>query len=143
MAFDAETAERVARAVLEVGFSTGDLSVIDEVVSPDFVEHQRGAAPGREGLKAMIRRLRTWFPDLRLTVVDMAVSGDKVGDKIWARVVARATNTEPVMGKPPTGKPIEIDIIDIMRVVDGKLVEHWGVPDTLAMMEQVGLVPAR
>ena len=139
MASDAETAERVARAVLEVAFSTGDLSVIDELVAPDFVEHQRGAAPGREGLKGTIRHLRTWFPDLKLTVVDSVVGGDK----IWVRVVARATNTEPVMGKPPTGKPVQIDIIDVMRVVDGKMVEHWGVPDTLAMMEQIGLVPGR
>ncbi len=139
MASDAGEIERVVRTLFEVGFSTGDLSVIDEVVATDFVEHQRGATSGREGLKGLIRHLRTWFPDLKLTIEDSAVRGDTM----WVRVVARATNTEPVMGKPPTGRSIQIDIIDICRVVDGKMVEHWGVPDQLAMLEQVGVIPAR
>ena len=139
MTSDAGEIERVVRRLFEVGFSAGDLSVIDEVVAPDFVEHQRGATSGRDGIKGLIRHLRTWFPDLKLNIEDSVVSGDTM----WARVVARATNTEPVMGKPPTGKPIQIDIIDICRVVDGKIVEHWGMPDQLAMLEQIGVIPRR
>lgn len=136
---DAVTMERAFRAVIEDGFGKGDMAAIDAVVAPDFIEHQRGAISGREGLKKVIRHLRGWLPDLTLTIEDLAISGDKV----WGRIVGRATHTQTIMGQPPTGKPIQVDVIDIMRVVDGKVVEHWGVPDTLGMMEQIGLVPAR
>jgi predicted ester cyclase len=121
-----------------VAFSQGNLAVVDEVVSPDFIEHQRGSASGPEGVKRLISMLRSWFPDLTLTIEDMAINGDIV----WGRIVARGTHRGVVMGKPATGLPICIDIVDICRFVDGKLVEHWGVPDTLAMMEQIGLVLA-
>ncbi len=139
MSADAETIERVFRTVIEQGFSKGDLAAIDAVVAPGFIEHQRGASSGVEALKGLIRHLRGWFPDLTLTIEDLAVSGDKA----WGRIVGHATHTQTVMGRPPTGKPVRIDIIDIMRVVDGKMIEHWGVPDNLGLMEQIGLVPGR
>jgi predicted ester cyclase len=139
MGSDAETIERVFRTVIELGFGKGDLAAIDAVVAPDFIEHQRGARSGAESLKGMIRHLRGWLPDLTMTIEDLVVSGDKA----WGRIVARSTHTETIMGRAPTGNPIRVDIIDIMRVVDGKLVEHWGVPDQLALMEQIGVIPAR
>ncbi|HEU0026017.1 MAG TPA: ester cyclase [Ktedonobacterales bacterium] len=139
MGSDAETVERVFRTVIEQGFSKGDLAAIDAVVAPDFIEHQRGASSGVEALKGMVRHLRGWFPDLTLTIEDLVVSGDKA----WGRIVARSTHTQTVMGRPPTGAPVRLDIIDIMRVVDGKVVEHWGVPDQLALMEQIGVIPRR
>lgn len=133
------TNSQIFRRILEDAFSTGDLSIVDDLVAPDFIEHQRGARPGREGLKGTIQHLRSWFPDLKLTVVDLVEQDDKV----WGRIVARGTHLGTVMGKPGTGTPIQIDIIDICRIVNGTMVEHWGVPDTLAMMEQIGLVPGR
>ncbi len=139
MGADAQTMERAFRTVIEEGFSKGDLAAIDAVVAPDFIERQRSAASGVEGLKTGICQLREWFPDLTLTIEDLAISGDKV----WGRLVGRGTHTQPVMGQPPTGKLIQVDVLDIMRVVEGKMVEHWGVPDMLGMMERIGLVPAR
>jgi len=133
------TNPQIFRHILEGAFSTGDLSIIDEFVAPDFIEHQRGARSGTEGLKGMIQLLRSWFPDLKLTVVDMVEQEDKV----WGRIIARGTHLGTVMGKPGTGTPIQIDIIDVCRFANGKMVEHWGVPDTLAMMQQIGLVPGR
>lgn len=133
------TNEQIFRRLFDEGFSQGNLAVVDELVSPDFVEHQRGARSGPDGLKALIAQLRSWFPDLTLTIEDLVAQNDNV----WARLVARGTNTGSVMGRPPSGASVQIDIIDICRIVDGRLVEHWGVPDTLAMMEQVGLFPKR
>lgn len=133
------TNEYVVRRLLEGAFSTGDLSIVDEVVDANLIEHQRGAQSGADNLKRMIARLRTWFPDLTLTIED-AVTQD---DMVWARCVGRGTQTGQMMGRPPTGKPIHIDVIDICRVVNGKIVEHWGVPDQLGMLEQVGLMPSR
>ena len=133
------TNAQVFRHLLEDAFSTGDLSIVDECVAPDMIEHQRGARSGAAGLKGMIQMLRSWFPDLKLTVVDLVEKDDKV----WGRIVARGTHLGTIMGKPGTGTPIQIDIIDVCRFANGKMVEHWGVPDTLGMMEQIGLLPSR
>jgi predicted ester cyclase len=133
------TNEQVYRRIIEDAFSTGDLSLIDEFVASDFIEHQRGVRSGAEGLKGLIQMLRSWFPDLTLTVVELVEQGNKV----WGRNIARGTHLGTVMGKPATGTSIQIDIIDVCKIVDGKMVEHWGVPDTLGMMEQIGLLPGR
>lgn len=74
-----------------------------------------------------------------MTVEQVAIDGDT----IWIRNRARGTNGGPVMGHPPTGRSIDIDVFDIARFEHGKVVEHWGVPDQLGMMLQLGLMPAR
>lgn len=127
------------RRIFEEGFNKGNLAVIDELVSPDFQEHQNGQQSGPEGLKALIQQLRGWFSDFTLTAEDMVQSGDTV----WGRMKARGTNSGSIMGRPPTGRKLEIDVIDIGRFSDGKMVEHWGVPDQIGMMEQMGFLPSR
>jgi predicted ester cyclase len=79
--------------------------------------------------------LRRAFSDFRLDIEDMAVDGDVA----WARNVATGTNDGSLMGHPPTGKPMRIDVIDVVRVRDGRIVEHWGVPDRLGVLRQLGL----
>lgn len=127
------------RRIIEDGFGRGELSVVDELVSPDFQEHQRGAESGLESLKALIQQLRRWFPDLTYTIEDIT----QQGDTIWGRMQARGTNTGPIMGRPPTGRRLEIDVIDIIRFRNGRMIEHWGVPDEFGMMQQMGLLPER
>ena len=117
--------------------STGDLGVVDELVAPDCLEHQRGNNPGAEGVKEISRTLHRWLSDFSLTIEDLVEDGDKV----WTRNRARGVNTGSIMGNPPTGQTVEVDVIDIGRFEDGKLVEHWGLADQLGLMLQVGLVP--
>lgn len=131
-----ENVERLERLVLE-GFGRGDLSVLNEVVAEDLIEHQQGMPQDREGLKNVIRTLRQSFPDLSYTVVQMVADEDKV----WGHFRSKGTNEGPFMGQPPTGKTMEIDVIDIARFEDGKIVEHWGVPDRLGVLLQLGLFP--
>jgi predicted ester cyclase len=133
-----ENVERLERLLLE-GFGQGDMSVPDEVVAEEFIEHQQGMPQGREGLKRVVRSLRKSFPDLSYTVVQMVADGDKV----WGHFRSRGTNEGPFVGQPPTGKAMEIDVIDIARFEDGKMVEHWGVPDQLGVLLQLGLYPPR
>jgi predicted ester cyclase len=133
-----ENVERLTRLLLE-GFGGGEMSVVDEVVAEDLLEHQQGLPQGREGLKSVIRTLRRAFPDLSYTVVQMAVDEDKV----WGHFRSRGTHEGTFTGQPPTGKPIGIDVIDIARFEGGKMVEHWGVPDRLGLLIQLGLFPPR
>jgi predicted ester cyclase len=122
-------------------FTKGDLDAADRLVAPEFIEHQFApeGSPGRrltrDQFKAFVRALRAGIPDLYYTVEDAAA----VDDKVWLRVRARGTdNGIGQFGHPPTGRPISIDVIDIARFVDGKLVEHWGVPDRMSVLQQLG-----
>lgn len=123
------------RRLIDEGFTGGNLDVCDELFSPDSLEHQRGSKPGIEGVKDTIRTLRSWFSDFELTIVDL-VAGD---DTVWIRNRATGVNTGNVLGRPATGRPLDITVIDIVRFADGKIVEHWGVPDQLGMLIQLGL----
>ena len=134
--------ERVFRRLIEEGFNGGDLGVCEAVTAPDLAEHQDFGpdhAPGAEGVRAVITSLRRAFPDFHLEIEDLVVSGDAA----WARMTATGTHDGPFMGHPPTGRTMRISVFDIVRVVDGLMVEHWGVPDRLGVLFQLGLMPPR
>ncbi len=133
--------ESIYRRMIEEGFNQGNLAVVDELVAPGAWEHQRGAGDGVEGAKNTIKYLRSAFPDFKITIDEVVVSGDKV----WARQKGGGTNLGSFAGHPPTGIKAFTDVIDIVRIEDGKIVEHWGVPDQLGMIMQLGHIspPAR
>jgi predicted ester cyclase len=62
-------------------------------------------------------------------------------DTVWARITARGTQCGSFMGQPPSERMFAITVIDIARFADGKMVEHWGVPDRSHLMEQLGGAP--
>ncbi|HEY7588732.1 MAG TPA: ester cyclase [Thermoplasmata archaeon] len=124
------------RRIVEEAFSQGKLNVLDEVCAPGMREHQSGIHPPNvDGIKGAITTLRTAFPDLRLTIEDVVASGEQV----WVRLRCRGTHGGPLMEIPPTGKAFETTAIEVGRFQNGRLVEHWGVPDRLGMLEQLGI----
>jgi len=128
----------LVRRLIEEGFNEGNLDVADELISPDLVEHQNFGpdhAPGAEGVKAVIASLRRAFPDFHLAIDDLAVDGDTV----WLRMTGTGTNDGAFMGHPPTGRVMRTDVFDALRVEDDRIVEHWGVPDRLGTLFQLGL----
>ncbi len=132
------TNEHLFRIFIEEGFSKGDVTVFDKYASPDFIDHQYGfSPPNAEGVKKAINSLHNSFPDFSLTIEDMITEGDKV----WGRMTGRGTHKKQFGPIPPTNKKFEITVIDIMRFKEEKLIEHWGVPDRLALMEQLGMKP--
>jgi predicted ester cyclase len=129
----------VMRRIFEEGFATGDPAVVDELCAPDLVEHQFGlAGVGAEALQHVrdaIRQVHATTPDMSFVIEDAV----ERGDTIWVRVRARGTATGPFFG-PPSGRPVDITVVDIARVVDGRIVEHWGVPDRFALLAQTGVL---
>jgi steroid delta-isomerase-like uncharacterized protein len=120
--------------------NAGDVDGLGSMMADDFVEHEElpGLAPTREGVLEFFRMYMGAFPDLRFTAEDILPSGDKV----VARVRATGTHQGEFLGIPPTGKRIDVQLIDIIRFGDDGLAhEHWGVMDSMAMMQQLGLVP--
>ena len=120
--------------------NAGDIDSFGALLAEDFVEHEEtpGLAPTKEGVTQFFRMYKAAFPDLRMDPEDVLVSGDKV----VARVRATGTHEGEFMGMPATGRSVDIALIDIIRFGDDGLAhEHWGVVDTMAMMQQLGAVP--
>ena len=132
---DNETAMRRTYELL----SAGDVDGFGRLLSDDFVEHEEvpGLSPTREGVLDLFRGYLVAFPDLRMEVLDLLASGDKT----VARVKATGTHDGEFMGLPPSGRAVEVQLIDIMRFEDGLVVEHWGVMDMLGMLQQLGALP--
>ena len=114
----------------------GNLDIIDAVTSESFVEHEEfpGVTPDRAGVRQMFQILRTAFPDLTLHADDIAADGDKV----FVRARMRGTHRGEFMGIPATGRSVDVPMADFLRVENGRAVEHWGVTDTGALMQQLG-----
>ena len=81
---------------------------------------------------------RRAFPDFRATILDQIAEGDKV----VTRKVFHGTHEGELMGIPPTGREVEIQVIDIVRLADGRIVEHRNVVDRLGLLQQLGALPA-
>jgi steroid delta-isomerase-like uncharacterized protein len=131
--------ENVVRQLIEEGFNKGNMEIVNAVTSPELVEHQNygpNHAAGAEGVRAVVASLRRAFPDFRLTIEDLAITSDAV----WLRMVATGTNTGSYMGHAATGRAIRVDVFDVIRVENGLMVEHWGVPDRLGVLSQLGLL---
>jgi predicted ester cyclase len=131
-----ELVQRLAQAI-ETCFRTGDTGPLDEVLSPNLVNHIPGMPGDREGLKQALAGFRAAFPDLTVTVEEVLSCGDRVVDRLtWS-----ATHTGPMMGIPASGKRVTVGEMHIGRVENGKFVERWGHWDALGMMQQIGAVP--
>jgi steroid delta-isomerase-like uncharacterized protein len=117
----------------------GRTEVIDELLAPNFVEHQEfpGIPPTRDGVKQFFTTWRQAFPDTKATIELLIEQGDEVAVYgTW-----KGTHQGEFMGIPSTGKQIEVPAADFVRFSDGLCVEHWGVFDGGIMMQQLGLIP--
>jgi steroid delta-isomerase-like uncharacterized protein len=116
-----------------------DIDGFGALLADDFVEREElpGGGQDREGVKAFFRMEIAAFPDLKMTVEDIIAEGDKV----VVRVRFTGTHQGELMGIPPTGRSVDVQVIDIMRLEDDGLChEHWGVFDAMGMMQQLGVV---
>jgi steroid delta-isomerase-like uncharacterized protein len=123
-------------------FNQGNLSVVDEVIAPDFINHNAplGSNHGPESMRELITMLSTSFPDMHYTVEEIVAEGDTV----VARVTMSGTHRGPgpVQGMPPTGQSVRQDQMHFIHFQDGKVVEHRAVRDDLGLMRQLGVIPA-
>jgi steroid delta-isomerase-like uncharacterized protein len=134
-----EANKSIVHRVVEECVNQGNLDVADELLATDYIDHDAlpGVAPGVEGFKQVISMYRAAFPDLNVTIEDTFTEGDKV----VARWVGKGTHKGELMGIPPTGKEVSVTGMEINRIAEGKIVEHWENIDLLGMMVQLGVVP--
>ncbi len=117
------------------------MDLADQVVASDVVKHEEfpGSDQGLEGFKQFFNMFRGAFPDLHIRVEDIIAEDDRA----VARYTLNATHNGDFMGIPATGRRVEISGIDISRISDGKVVEHWGNSDQLGLMQQLGVIPSQ
>src|SRR5262249_29942331 len=120
------------------GLNDHDPDAVDGFVAENYVNHNAYVADGREANRAWWSTFFTAFPDIKTTMNDLVVAGDRV----IGRFTYRGTHTGPLYGVPATGKPIEMHSIDIWRTENGEFVEHWDELNYLELFQQMGLIPA-
>ena len=114
-----------------------NLALLDELIAPDFVYRTHTQQiQGLEVIKQVIEEESKGFPDLHVTIEDIIAEGDKV----CVRLKETGTHTGEFRGLAPTGKKIKYTAVAIWRIVDGKVVEGWGVYDMLDYYKQLGVI---
>lgn len=119
----------------------GNLALIDELSTNDFVDHEEGLPgqpPGLDGVRYFVNAVRTAFPDIKAKTIEPYLTD---GDMEACQVILTGTHRGEMAGIPATGKTVEFGGTDIIRVVDGKVAEHWGTTDNMRLMQQIGGIP--
>jgi len=135
-----EDNKAVSRRFYEEVINQKQLAVINEVAGDNYLSHDfpPGLPPGREGLNIFISVFHAAFPDGHLTIDQMIAEGDTVA----TRLTFHGTHTGEFQGIAPTGKKVTIPALDMARFESGKLVEHWGGPNQMSLLQQLGVIPA-
>ena len=120
-------------------WTKGNLEIMDQLFSTDFVQHFLPVGSETKGLvkfRESVRNHRQAFPDWAEEIKQIVAEGDFVA----THFTSTGTNTGSFLGNPPTGKQIHINEMSIYRIVDGKIVEQWLIPDLLSLNQQLGLI---
>jgi predicted ester cyclase len=120
----------------------GNLALIDELTADGYVDHEEllpGQPPGKDSVRFFVNMIRNAFPDIKVKTIDASLAE---GDMEACHVVLTGTHRGEMAGIAATGKSVEFDGTDIIRVDGGKVAEHWGTTDNLRLMQQIGAVPA-
>lgn len=136
----AQAAIDVVKQFYETVFQMGDISATEHFMAEDFLDHAPwpGHPATREGFRSGTEEMRAAFPDLAIRPLTVFEEDGKVA----AVVRISGTHHGEFLGERPTGRVFEVDGVDILRVEDGKLREHWGVIDSDQMLAQLRLPPS-
>ncbi len=137
----AEDNKALVRRWFEELFNEAKLDLADEIVTPDHVSHDPSTPehlPGPEGERQLVTLVRGAFPDGRISIEDLVAEGDRVA-VCWT---FRGTHRGEFRGIAPTVKEVEMGAMDLVRIAGGKKAETWSNVDMMAMMRQLGAIPA-
>lgn len=139
MTTETNAARVIARYFDEV-WNQGRVDVLDELLTPDYVNHSPSIPnprPGPADLKPIVQAMRGGAPDLHYEILDLVVDGAKVA--VYLRVTG--THTGPLFGIAATGRSFDIRQMQIEWLREGRICQHWRITDELMLMRQLGVVP--
>jgi len=136
-----EAAKAVVRRNTEEVQGGGNFEVFDELFADDFLDHtpQPGRTPDKDGARQLYKILRTAFPDFHAEIHWQLADGDRV----TTYKTYHGTHRGEFLGVAPTGRKIQFETVDVMRVRNGKITEHWGVANLFSLMQQLAAWPAK
>lgn len=124
----------IVRRVFAEWWTKGDVRVMNQIFADDFIDHNNEEIGGKESIKRTVLQFHRAFPDLKETVDDLVVEGDKA----VVRYTARGTHMGEFKGIGPTGREVSFSGIDIYRIVDGSVVDKWCAEDLHGLLQQLG-----
>jgi len=130
----------VAHRLADEVFSQGNMQTFDEIFADAYVNHTMpvpGLPGTKDGFKQVVLATRSAFPDVQVDVQDVVAEGDVA----VFRDVVHATSRGEFMGVPPNGKRLEWTETHFLRIVNGKIVEHWANFDQVGILRQLGVIP--
>ena len=118
-----------------------NLEVGDQILADDFINHTAtpGLSADKDGVRAFFEIMWRAFPDMTVEILDQVAEGDTV----TTRKAFHGTHDGDFMGIPATHKQVEIKVMDVLRLKDGRLTEHWAVVDQMGLMQQLGVIPSQ
>ena len=132
-----EENKKVVRDFYDKVFRQHDLNAVERFMHGDYIQHNPDADQGSRGFIEFHSGFFAAIPDHCATIIQLVAEGDLV--YVYNRITG--THTGPgFLDHPPTGNKIEYDVVDMFRLRDGKLCEHWDVADTRALFSQVGAI---
>ncbi|WP_228001352.1 ester cyclase [Nocardia australiensis] len=136
----AEAAKAVVRRNTEQVQGQGDFALFDKLFADDFVDHtpQPGTTPDKAGVRILYGRMRDAFADFRPEIHWHTAEGDIV----TTYKTYHGTHRGEFLGIAGTGKAIQFETVDAMRVRNGKITDHWGVANLYSVLQQLGRLPS-
>jgi predicted ester cyclase len=136
---DIEENKDVYRRMVDEVVNQGNFDVIPELFHPEYVDHVAppGSPPGLAGVEAIFRMFRTGFPDVKFNIDQLIGEGDYVATLVHGE----GTHTGQFIEAPPSGKHAIWRSVGFFRIKEGKIAEHWGIPDLLGLLIQIGVIP--
>ena len=130
----------LVQQMVEVIQNQHQLERMADFFEPNFVNHldhmPDSPLNSIEKAQQVFQQMFTALPDLRVTIQRQVAEGDTV----MTHKIFQGTHVGSFMGVAPSGQPIIFGVIDILRVENGKIVEHWAIQDRLGLMQQLGLM---
>jgi predicted ester cyclase len=130
----------VVRRFFDEVVSNGNLKVAEELCGPAYRVHATLSGPDAidvDQMKELVTSFRQSFPDARILIEDIVAEGDLVA----ARLREQGTHAGAFQGIQPTGRRVTYGSMTFLRVVDGRIVEHWGLLDMPSLLQQIGSSP--
>lgn len=135
-----EQRKQAVRRFFDQVLGEGDLAAVEELFSPDYIDHDpldEEDTEGHDGVRDDVSMYRSAFPDIKATVEDQLAEGDRVA----TRVTVRSTHEGEFQGVPPSGRKTEVTGVVIHRFADGRIAEAWWNWDALGLLQQIGAIP--
>ena len=131
-----EKNKKIVETLCKTVFQKHDFSKLDEIMRDDYIQHNVDTPQGKAGFKQFFEQIFKAMPDFSYTMKKIIAEGDTV----MMYSTTTATHKGEWLGNPATGNKLNFDVVDIFRIENGKIAEHWDVADTLKLFTQVGKI---